>query len=100
MFKLHSVIDNGPIYSVARKGKNSSTKLATLNIMINIIINNGLVELLFQGGIKAVVWTDALQMVILLGGLVTIAALGSAKLGGGSVVWNAASLDGRINFNE
>jgi len=47
-----------------------------------------------------VVWTDALQMVLLLGGLVAIAAIGSAKLGGAAVVWNTATLDGRTIFNE
>ena len=53
-----------------------------------------------QGGIKAVVWTDAIQMVILLGGLIVIAAIGASKMGGGNAVWEIAKSTGRTNFAE
>jgi len=45
------------------------------------------------------VYTDALQMIILLIGLITIAALGAASVGGGQKVWDIAVKTGRINFD-
>jgi len=54
----------------------------------------------FQGGIKAVIWTDAIQMLILLTGLIAIAIVGAHKLGGGDVVWQIAQQTGRTNFVE
>jgi len=55
---------------------------------------------LLQGGIKAVVWTDAVQMVILLVGLIAVAIIGCIKAGGGSVVWQTALDDGRVVFDQ
>jgi len=48
---------------------------------------------------KAVVWTDAIQMIILLIGLIAIAALGSKKAGGAANIWHIAKATGRINFD-
>ena len=53
-----------------------------------------------KGGIKAVVWTDAIQMIILLGGLFALAILGSMRVGGAEAVWRIAVDTGRINFDE
>jgi Na+/proline symporter len=39
---------------------------------------------------RAVVWTDAIQMIILLIGLAVIAALGTIKEGGGQAIWDLA----------
>lgn len=52
-----------------------------------------------MGGIKAVVYTDALQMIILIVGLITISALGAQSVGGGQNVWNIAIETNRINMN-
>jgi Na+/proline symporter len=46
---------------------------------------------------RAVVWTDAIQMIILLIGLTVIAALGSVKEGGGQAIWDLAKRTGRTN---
>ena len=53
-----------------------------------------------QGGIKAVVWTDAVQTLILLVGLIVLAIMGSIRVGGGEAVWRIAVDTGRINYNE
>ena len=53
-----------------------------------------------QGGIKAVVWTDAVQTLILLVGLIVLAIMGSIRVGGGEAVWRIAVDTGRINYDE
>jgi len=57
-------------------------------------------EVLWQGGIKAVVWTDAVQMLILLVGLIAVAVLGSVRAGGAAAVWRIAVDTGRVNYSE
>ena len=57
-------------------------------------------EVVWQGGIKAVVWTDAVQMLILLVGLIAVAVLGSVRAGGAAAVWRIAVETGRVNYNE
>jgi Na+/proline symporter len=49
---------------------------------------------------RAVVWTDAVQMVILLVGLIAVAILGSLKVGDGATVWQIAIDTGRVNFDR
>jgi Na+/proline symporter len=41
---------------------------------------------LFQGGIRAVIWNDVFQAVIMLGGLLTVVIVGTTKVGGASRV--------------
>ena len=53
-----------------------------------------------KGGIKAVVWTDAVQMCILLVGLTALAVMGCVRAGGGEAVWRIAVDTGRINYDE
>ncbi|XP_064470607.1 sodium-coupled monocarboxylate transporter 1-like [Ornithodoros turicata] len=50
------------------------------------------------GGMKAVVWTDALQMTIMVMGLASVVILGIAKAGSLSDVWTKAEDGGRIQF--
>ena len=53
-----------------------------------------------QGGLKAVVYTDAVQIIILIVGLIAVAALGASKVGGGAAVWEIATSTGRVNFGR
>ncbi|OON17266.1 hypothetical protein X801_06898, partial [Opisthorchis viverrini] len=46
------------------------------------------------GGIRAVVWTDVLQLLVLTFGLLLIVIMGIVKVGGPQVVWNIA-LEGK-----
>uniref|UniRef100_G3MQS0 Sodium/solute symporter n=1 Tax=Amblyomma maculatum TaxID=34609 RepID=G3MQS0_AMBMU len=50
------------------------------------------------GGIKAVVWTDAFQMTIMIGGMLSVVIWGAAKAGGIAEVWTIAADGGRVQF--
>lgn len=53
-----------------------------------------------QGGIKAVVWTDVFQIVVMLAGFTAIYIHGTILVGGPAQVLNIAYNGSRINFNE
>ena len=46
------------------------------------------------------VWTDTVQTLILLVGLIALAVMGSVRVGGAEAVWRMAVDTGRINLNE
>ncbi|XP_001600571.1 sodium-coupled monocarboxylate transporter 1 [Nasonia vitripennis] len=50
------------------------------------------------GGLKAVVWTDAIQTIVMFGGVIVVALLGTARAGGWSEVWRRNLETGRIEF--
>ncbi|XP_054002276.1 sodium-coupled monocarboxylate transporter 1-like isoform X2 [Hylaeus anthracinus] len=52
------------------------------------------------GGLKAVVWTDAIQTVVMFGGVVVVAVLGTLRVGGIERVWERNRDTGRIEFFE
>lgn len=47
---------------------------------------------------KAVIWTDVFQSVVMLGGLLTMIIMGIVHVGGVSVVFERACDGGRLNF--
>ncbi|XP_053497752.1 sodium-coupled monocarboxylate transporter 2 [Ictalurus furcatus] len=49
------------------------------------------------GGLKAVVWSDAFQMVVMVAGFLTVLVQGTHKSGGMSVVWETAQAGQRLN---
>ena len=49
---------------------------------------------------KAVLWADTLQMIIMVGGLIAVLVQGCIKAGGVSKVWEIAEKGGRINFGK
>lgn len=49
---------------------------------------------------KAVVWTDSLQLIIMFAGMFTLLITGSNKVGGLGEVWRIANENGRIRFFE
>jgi Na+/proline symporter len=51
-----------------------------------------------QGGLAAVVWTDAIQMLFVLIGLVTLIVKGAIDAGGFTRAWHIAQDGGRLNF--
>lgn len=53
-----------------------------------------------QGGLKAVVWSDAFQMVVMVAGFLTVLVQGTHKSGGMSVVWETAQAGQRLNVFE
>ena len=52
----------------------------------------------YQGGLRAVVWTDALQVVVMVAAVVVITALGTYQVGGPSEIWHKALEAKRIQF--
>ena len=53
-----------------------------------------------KGGLKAVIYTDAMQALIMLVGLVVVCVIGSSQAGGSSEVFMTAKEIGRFNFNK
>ncbi|KAJ8360360.1 hypothetical protein SKAU_G00168850 [Synaphobranchus kaupii] len=49
------------------------------------------------GGLKAVIWTDVFQMVIMLAGFVAVIARGAVLQGGLTKIWDDAYQGGRLN---
>ncbi|KAG0421937.1 hypothetical protein HPB47_002204 [Ixodes persulcatus] len=64
------------------------------------ILLNGLVCTLYTsiGGIKAVVWTDVVQMVLILVGYVMVIVSGLCHIGGIYKAWEIGEKGGRMNF--
>jgi SSS family transporter len=50
------------------------------------------------GGIKAVIWTDVFQMIMMFTGLITVISKGVYDIGGFSELWKINSEGGRLNF--
>ncbi|XP_025163357.1 sodium-coupled monocarboxylate transporter 1 isoform X2 [Harpegnathos saltator] len=50
------------------------------------------------GGIRAVVWTDALQVGVMVAAVISVTALGTYHIGGVSEVWSRASELNRVQF--
>ncbi|KAL6426233.1 hypothetical protein ACFW04_009043 [Cataglyphis niger] len=60
-----------------------------------------LISLIFvfdAGGIRAVVWTDALQVGVMIAAAISVTALGTYQMGGMSEIWNKAVIAKRIEF--
>ena len=47
---------------------------------------------------KAVLWTDTIQMIIMFGAMLAIIIKGSLDVGGFGSVWSTAEEGGRIEF--
>lgn len=54
----------------------------------------------FQGGLRAVVWTDLLQTIVMFIGLVLLMVFGCQEVGGIKRVWNLARDGQRLNLFE
>lgn len=53
-----------------------------------------------QGGLKAVIWTDVFQTLVMFLGQLAVIIVGSAKVGGLGHVWDLASQHGLISGIE
>ncbi|XP_054906424.1 sodium-coupled monocarboxylate transporter 1 [Poeciliopsis prolifica] len=63
-----------------------------------VLVATGAVCIIYctLGGLKAVIWTDVLQMVIMLAGFIAVIARGAVIQGGLSVIWEDAAKGGRL----
>ncbi|XP_076378292.1 sodium-coupled monocarboxylate transporter 2 isoform X2 [Megalopta genalis] len=50
------------------------------------------------GGLKAVVWTDAIQTIVIFGGVIIVAVYGTHRVGGIDLVWRRNRDTDRIEF--
>jgi solute carrier family 5 (sodium-coupled monocarboxylate transporter), member 8/12 len=50
------------------------------------------------GGLKAVVWTDTLQFILMIGGVLAVTILGLNATGGFANVWKTSDEGGRLIF--
>ncbi|XP_070542483.1 sodium-dependent multivitamin transporter-like [Ptychodera flava] len=50
------------------------------------------------GGMKAVIWADVFQFIVIFGSIVAVAVLGTNEVGGIEHVRNINKVDGRLNF--
>ena len=55
---------------------------------------------LFQGGLKAVLWTDTFQVGMMFAGLFAVVIKGTSEAGSLSVAWENFKESGRIVFDE
>ena len=51
-----------------------------------------------QGGVKAVVYTDVLQTLLMFGGVFAVVVMCCIDLGGVKEVWTIAERGGRLEF--
>lgn len=72
---------------------NSSIVLWNLNTLFPKIVST-------QGGIRAVVWTDVVQGIVIVISMLLIAFYGIQKVGGVSEVWTRAVDGGRVTVPE
>ena len=64
--------------------------------------NTAKLSILFylQGGLKAVIWTDVFQSLIMISGLIVVVIVGSIEVGGFDKVWEINKEFGRLEFFE
>jgi len=55
---------------------------------------------MFQGGIKAVMWTDVLQLIIMCGGMAAVVVGGFIQNGGIAEVFSVVYNGERVQFLE
>jgi sodium-dependent multivitamin transporter 6 len=60
----------------------------------------GMLFFSLQGGLKAVIWTDVFQTLVMFLGQLAVIIVGSAKVGGLGRVWDVASQHGLISGIE
>lgn len=57
-------------------------------------------SLLSQGGLKAVVWTDVIQTMMMFSAILLVIIKGTTDIGGVGVLWERAMESGRIEPPE
>uniref|UniRef100_A0A182LWM8 Sodium-coupled monocarboxylate transporter 1 n=1 Tax=Anopheles culicifacies TaxID=139723 RepID=A0A182LWM8_9DIPT len=77
---------------------NSSYEYLELRFHKHVRSIASLMFVIDQGGIKAVVFTDAWQVVVMFISVVVVIIIGVIKIGGPSVIWERSVEGGRIDF--
>ncbi|BHF75022.1 hypothetical protein SprV_0501811500 [Sparganum proliferum] len=72
--------------------------MTNANLLLTIVGTGALTTFYTaMGGIKAVVWTDLIQLLIMLVGMILILIFGLLAVGGPVAMWNTALSDGKID---
>lgn len=71
-----------------------STLLVGLTFVTDVLLS------LLQGGLKAVIWTDVFQTLVMFLGQLVVIIVGAARVGGLGRVWDVASQHGLISGIE
>jgi sodium-coupled monocarboxylate transporter 8/12 len=76
-------------------------KVTGIPLWLTIIASGTLTTLYTAlGGMRAVIWTDVMQLIVLVGGQVVITLVAAAKIPGGlGGVWETALADGRMDLS-
>ena len=76
-------------------------KVTGIPLWMTIIATGSLTTLYTAlGGMKAVIWTDVMQLIVLFGGQLIIVIVAVSKISGGlSGVWETALADGRMDLS-
>lgn len=53
-----------------------------------------------QGGLKAVIWTDVFQTLVMFAGQLAVIVVGARRVGGMARVWRLAEQQGKISGIE
>uniref|UniRef100_A0A8C4LXR6 Solute carrier family 5 member 6 n=1 Tax=Equus asinus asinus TaxID=83772 RepID=A0A8C4LXR6_EQUAS len=72
----------------------------TVTFIFQMTSVTGVLSFSLQGGLKAVIWTDVFQTLVMFLGQLSVIIVGSAKVGGLGHVWDVASQHGRISGIE
>uniref|UniRef100_A0A4W4GC13 Solute carrier family 5 member 5 n=1 Tax=Electrophorus electricus TaxID=8005 RepID=A0A4W4GC13_ELEEL len=90
-YRLHITSSNQvcPLYTLNKVPSNEVQLWVRLSVPVCL-----------QGGMKAVVWTDVFQVVIMLSGFIVVFTYGTLLVGGPAKVLEIASNGSRINFND
>jgi solute carrier family 5 (sodium-coupled monocarboxylate transporter), member 8/12 len=100
-FRIISVTNIDVIYSV--------TAIFVVCIFYTAVVSFMLVDRIrmnhdkfasIQGGLKAVIWTDTVQVVIMYISMLTVIIKGDLDIGGTAEVWRRNAESGRVEFDE
>lgn len=69
-------------------------------MVLYIITHLLLSSLLLQGGLKAVIWTDVFQTIVMFAGQLAVIIVGTHQAGGIAEVWRKAQNGSRISGLE
>ncbi|KAK3867908.1 hypothetical protein Pcinc_026669 [Petrolisthes cinctipes] len=73
--------------------------VTSLSTWASMILMGGICTIYITvGGVKAVVYTDVLQTILMFGGVLLVVVICCVDLGGPSKVWSISDLGGRIQF--
>ena len=96
MYDYYTLSQKIKSFFLLTKLRTLASKLVPFTIRLEYINRCGFDTL--QGGVRAVVYTDVLQILVLFGGIVTIMTAASVEMGGISEVWRINKEHDRVQF--